>query len=37
MAAGGENVPVCSAEHGARPGQHDGMRKDGGGDPYWSR
>lgn len=29
--AGGRNVPLCSTE------QRDGMRRDGGGDPYWSR
>lgn len=35
--AGGRDGPVRSGEHGPRPAQHDGVRRDGGGDPYWSR
>uniref|UniRef100_G1N340 Major facilitator superfamily (MFS) profile domain-containing protein n=1 Tax=Meleagris gallopavo TaxID=9103 RepID=G1N340_MELGA len=36
-AGGGRNAPVCGGEHGYRAPQHDGMRRDGGGEPYWSR
>ncbi|KAM6053569.1 voltage-gated purine nucleotide uniporter SLC17A9 [Chlamydotis macqueenii] len=35
--AGAGNVPLCSAEHGPRAAQHGGMRRDGCGDPHWSR
>ncbi|XP_042688413.1 solute carrier family 17 member 9 isoform X1 [Centrocercus urophasianus] len=36
-AGGGRNAPVYGGEHGYRAPQHDGMRRDGGGEPCWSR
>ncbi|NXJ11396.1 S17A9 protein, partial [Odontophorus gujanensis] len=36
-AGGGRNAPLCGGERGSRAPQHDGMRRDGGGEPCWSR